>query len=345
MAPNDQYVLNWATRHLARAPGPARHNYGQFQPDDAGAQFCEGWRFPIIDTSAKGVDENDVTFVWLDGDTSTTEVKLIGTFPSLFEPIALEPVSFGTEQTRYRAATFSVPKGQVHRYLYLVDGKPMPDPINPQRFIADTGHVWSRFFTDSCAQPLELERWEVQLLTRLTAHILPFRTTGGQNFLSMFHMNSDRNTRDTQYADAFRLDEPIGVVNFIDKLLARQERHHLADYKICLAQMDAVLRRRHASTDPASIPKGAYEDLYAELATNQVAGWDYVRYQEPAYFLKLLRRHTYTGAFSHPRHGGNAGAAGWAYLEETYRDANGQSAFDWSRALEPPLGRNPTYRG
>ena len=85
-----------------------------------------------------------------------------------------------------------------------------------------------------------------------------------------------------------------------------------------------------------------------------VQGWDYSRYSSPRYFLQLLRRHTYTGAFSHPKYGGNAGAAGWAYLAHNLADpitgalASAESqttAFDWSRALEKPLGRSPEYHG
>ena len=54
-----------------------------------------------------------------------------------------------------------------------------------------------------------------------------------------------------------------------------------------------------------------YFDLYNEMATNQVAGWNYDAYGSPQFFLYLLRRHVVTGAFCHPKYGGNVGAAGW----------------------------------
>ena len=60
----------------------------------------------------------------------------------------------------------------------------------------------------------------------------------------------------------------------------------------------------------------------------------------PDYFLKLLRRHSYSGAFSHPRHRGNVGAAGWAYLLEAYRDPANGSCFNWKAAIEQPFGSN-----
>jgi hypothetical protein len=87
---------------------------------------------------------------------------------------------------------------------------------------------------------------------------------------------------------------------------------------------------------------------------HSLQGWDYSRYASPKFFLGLLRRHTYTGAFAHPKHGGNSGAAGWAYLAQNLRDPitgdlpdpdPRKSFFDWARALEPPLGRNKEYRG
>jgi hypothetical protein len=47
----------------------------------------------------------------------------------------------------------------------------------------------------------------------------------------------------------------------------------------------------------------------------------------------------------HPRHGGNSGTAGWAYLETRFRDKDDKTLFDWRQAMEAPLGRNTDYRG
>ena len=81
------------------------------------------------------------------------------------------------------------------------------------------------------------------------------------------------------------------------------------------------------------------------MITGNVPGWDYGRYDNPKYFLELLRRHTITAAFSHPKYGGNAGAAAWDYLSARYRDGDGNTLFDWRRAVEPPLGTSAEYRG
>src|SRR5687768_17789482 len=97
--------------------------------------------------------------------------------------------------------------------------------------------------------------------------------------------------------------------------------------------------------DPSVIARDQYVRLYDEMAAGNVPGWDYGRYDNPRFFLQLLRRHTLTGAFSHPRHGGNVLAAGWAYLQERYRDADGETLFNWRKAIEAPLGDNLDYRG
>ncbi|MBY0278683.1 gluconate 2-dehydrogenase subunit 3 family protein [Candidatus Binatia bacterium] len=352
IALDHQYVLNFAGRCLARADGAARHDYGQYgDAGDSRSRACEGWRFPLIDSyrdAARpeiGARSNRVTFVYAHQGDARPPIAVIGTFATLFEPLPLEPVTFVGEPTAYVALSVLVPKGQVHRYKLLVDGVPVLDPVNPQRVTTADGEAWSRFFTELTTQPLVLSRRELLLLTRLTDHILPFRTTEGQRFLQYFYSGADRQAKDTQYARAYRLDQPVGVVNFIDKLLAREENHHAIDYRLCLAQIDAILSRRHPTIDVAAIPKESFIDLYGQLASGSIDGWDYASYREPQYFLKLLRRHTYTGAFSHPRHGGNVGAVAWAYLESTFRDDANASCFAWQRALEPPLGDNAAYVG
>jgi hypothetical protein len=98
--------------------------------------------------------------------------------------------------------------------------------------------------------------------------------------------------------------------------------------------------------EPGEQPRETFADLYADMWNGTVSGWDYAAYGNPRFFLQLLRRHTFTGAFSHPKYGGNAAAAGWAYLEERFRDdATGTSRFAWRRITEPPLGTDPVYRG
>ncbi len=348
---DDVYVLNHCTRFLARAVHDARHDFGQFAPDDQRAAVCESWRFPIVDSYFDGVSREDsygyntVTFVYDGTAGASPSVEVVGTFGDLYDPLPLEPVRFLGEDTGYLALALRVPKGRVYRYKFAVDGQWVVDPVNPQQEREDNGELWSRFFTDACQVPLVLSRRERDVLGRLVAHLLPFRMPENRAFVKHLYEKLDRHGREQQFPLAYRLDEEVGVVNYIDKLLARAEQHHADDYHTCLRLIDVLLRNRYGGLDPLMLGQDAYKDLYGEMESEAVEGWDLDRYGSPRYFLLLLRRHAMTGAFTHPKSGGNSGAAGWAYLESRFRDENDQTLFDWRRAIEAPLGRNTDYRG
>ena len=343
---DDTSVLNYCTKYLARDNTEPRHNFGSFGDADLRSRVAESWRFPLVDSYSDGVDFeasyafNEVTFVYC-GAPQPASVSVIGTFGNLYEPVPLRLVA----ETPFFTVTVVVPKGEVHYYKFLVEGRAVLDPINPQQSALDNGAVWSRFFTQLASEPVSFERWEITILKRLTAHILPFETQEGSQFLSRFYDTLDVKAKTAQYAHAYRLDQPIGVVNFIDKLLAREENHRLIDYRICLRLIDRLLRMRNPYIEPALMSKEMYRELYEQMGTGTVPGWSYAEYGSPRFFLQLLRRHTFTGAFSHPKYGGNAGAAAWAYLEEKYRDADGKTLFNWRRVIEKPLGTSPDYHG
>ncbi|KOG88254.1 gluconate 2-dehydrogenase subunit 3 family protein [Streptomyces varsoviensis] len=348
---DDQYVLNHCTKYLARDSSDARHDFGQYEPGDPRAAVCEAWRFPVVDTHWDGAGArtsfafNDVTFVY-DGRAAFPEsVSVVGTFAPLHALVPLRPVLFARRPTGFFAATVRIAKGQVHQYKFAVDGAYVLDPVNPQQTVADNGRTWSRLFTDACSVPLTLSRVERDLLGRLVRHLLPFRLEENRRFVREVYESIDRGARGTEFPLSYQLDEEVGTVNYIDKVLARQERQHAVDYHICLDLIGDVLRSRFGGLDPAVAPPEMYADLYAQMAAERVDGWDYGRYHSPRYFLLLLRRHAMTGAFAHPRHGGNSGAAGWMYLESRFRDAAGDTLFDWRRAVEEPLGRSTDYRG
>ncbi|MEI7686343.1 MAG: hypothetical protein WCL32_15090 [Planctomycetota bacterium] len=335
----DLWVLNHCARHFVRA-------------GDLAKTCAEAWRFPLVTPDrrerADGRDDcNEVTFVYrIDARTSAPgQVAVLGTFATLYEPLPLRPIRFLDEDTGYFALTCLVPKGQVHRYLFVADGQLMPDPVNPQRVELDNGKVWSRFFTDGFLQPLALEMWEVRLLTRLTQHILPFRAPDAENFLRRYADGLRRPAKDAEVGMLYHLIKSVGEVNGIDKLLAREESHRLIDYRICLLEIDALLRRRYPHVEPSQLPSAVFVQLYQDMASNRVDGWDYSAYESPQFFLYLLRRHAVTAAFGHPRYSGNVGAAAWAYLAERFADSTtGEPLFDWRAALEKPLGRNDDYR-
>ena len=128
-------------------------------------------------------------------------------------------------------------------------------------------------------------------------------------------------------------------MNAIDKLLAREEAHHLTDYRICLKQILSALRAINPFQDPYDMPAQNYIDFYNAMAGSKkgdhsVRGWNYSAYDDPAFFIYLLRRHAVTTAFSHPKYAGNVGAAGWAFLSERFVDRETkETLFDWRPAL------------
>ena len=338
---DDQYVLNQCTKYLARAGDPPSPG------DEAAAaayraRIAEAWRFPIVDVYRGDPVEddpyNEVTFVYKWKPDATVSVAVVGTFAHLYEPIPLEPVKYLDADSGYHALTVVVPKGEMHTYKFIVDGQYVLDPHNPQRALAPNGKLWSRFFTESYLQPLILEAWELQLVYRLVEQILPFRTSEGTDFLQRFYFGLDQNAKLSEpTARVYRLDESVGEVNAIDKLLAREEAHRLVDYRDCLREIARILRQRNPYMEPGAMSKEYFDDLYDQMASGTVPGWDYSAYGNPSFFLYILRRHAVVAAFAHPKYSGNVGAAGWAYLSEKY-------PFDWRPALESPLGTSPHYR-
>ena len=305
---DDIYVLNHATKFLARDNTDRRHDYGQYAAGDPRARIAEAWRFPVIDSHydpEASAGWNEVTFVYYDRDAGTPEsVSVVGTFRPLHAPAALRRIP----ETPYFAVTVLAPQGELHTYKFIVDGTLRIDPVNPQRAILDNGVEWSRFFTTGCTRRISFEPWGMDILMRFTNHILPFRTREGQRFLQQYFEKLDRSTGEKRYIGPYRFDESVGAANFIDKLVAREESHHLIDYKICLGEISRLLRMRNPYQEPGQMPTGMYVELYDQMGSNRVPGWNYNLYNDPQYFLKLLRRHTLTGAFSHPKYCGNAGA-------------------------------------
>src|ERR1051325_3647555 len=166
--PEDQYVLNYCTKYLNRFNTDGRNALA----GSTGASrdhVAEAWRFPIVDSYGGGAaafglpgeftDYNQVTFVYAGtGQAPPPGVGEIGTFANLYASTQLRRTQFEGEETRFWAVTYVVPKGQVHRYRFVIDGEaPVNDPVNPQQEMLDNGAVWSRFFTESFSSPVVLE--------------------------------------------------------------------------------------------------------------------------------------------------------------------------------------------
>lgn len=336
-----RYVLNHCAKYLARNTAlPARHSYfGHLAHNPEAARFLEGWRFPVVDTHREPEEPagtqrlNLVTFVWRAPDDAPPpgKVEIFGAFLAGGAPLSLKRV----ETTRYWSASVLLPIGAVYDYVFRVDGQFRLDPVNPRRRILADKTEWSFFYTDYCQTAVTFERWEVEILKRFTNHILPFNTKEGRIFLASVNPASLA----ASGSNLYRFDQAMGAVNFIDKILAGPELHQRDDYKVCLREIDRILRARNPFQEPSRMEESMYVALYNELGSGNVPGWDYAQYGGPSYFLGTVRRHTYMGAFSHPKYGGNPGGMSWDYLAEAF------PPFDWRQALEPPLGTSAEYLG
>ena len=333
LPPDDEHVLDLCARHLARTDESLRHSHKGYLGTDRRARFSEGWRFPLVESSDQP-GANHVTFVWrreMDAP-SPRDASLTGTFAPLHERIALGRA----QDSIYWYVRIRMPSRECHRYLFNIDGSWERDPVNPQQEDDAAGHSWSRFFTEGATKPLVLQEHERALLARFVRHILPFRTGAADEFL-----RSPGNPL-PKHVDV--LDQSVGVVNFIDKVLAREEAHNLVDYQICLREIERVLRLRDPFAEPHLTSKQIFAQLYEEMK-GMVPGWNTAVYGSPSHFLRMVRRHAFLGAFAHPKYGGNAGAIGWRFLAERFRDPSGASAFGWEKAIEPPLGASADYHG
>ena len=333
LPPDDEHVLDRCAKHLARIDDSLRHSHKGYLGSDTRARFSEGWRFPLVESSDRP-DANHVTFVWRrEMDASPpVEVTLAGTFAPLYQRIALREVP----DSIYWYVGLRLSMRECHRYLFNVDGVWERDRVNPQEEEDPAGNIWSRFFTEGTTKPLVLQEHERALLARFVRHILPFRTGAAEEFL--------RAPGNPLPKHVHVLDQSVGVVNFIDKLLAREEAHNLMDYQICLREIERLLRLRDPFSEPHLVSKGLFAQLYEDMK-GSVPGWNTAVYGNPSHFLRMVRRHAFLGAFAHPKYGGNAMAIGWRFLAETFREAAGTTAFAWEKAVEPPLGASRDYLG
>jgi len=341
-------IFNYCTKYLIRE----RSN-----ESSDNQTVTEGWRYPLIMTvlheDIPVGKYNEVTFIYQNKKNEDIKsIEIIGSFLPLYKSLSLEPLTYKDEPSGIYYLTLKLPVGNGYHYRYKVNGNDVLDPINPQRITLSNGKEWSFFFTDYYNSTTIFDEWELNLLYRLVEQIAPFRTKESQNFINRFYEGLSQ--REKELSTIYKLDESVGEVNYITNILAREERHHLIDYKICLDLIDKSLRKRNPYVDSWKVSRELMNQLYNEMAESEsgkkIPGWDYSKYDNPTYFLKTLRRHCIVGAFSHPRYGGNIGGVGWDFIKERYciKDTTGkilESYFNWDLAIEKPLGKNLEYKG
>jgi gluconate 2-dehydrogenase gamma chain len=100
-------------------------------------------------------------------------------------------------------------------------------------------------------------------------------------------------------------------VNFIDKLLANEERNALPHYRLALADIDAHAKSRWGKTLAAANADRQRECL-ENLEDGKLQTWR-APLDQPSFFA-MLRFHTILGFLAAPKFGGNADFAGWRAL-------------------------------
>jgi gluconate 2-dehydrogenase gamma chain len=115
-------------------------------------------------------------------------------------------------------------------------------------------------------------------------------------------------------ADEFPGATQAGVLNYIDRQLARHYSRHQDAYRGGLAQADLMSRKQFGRTLADASPSQQFEIAVA------------LEKQNPSFF-ELVRRHTLEGFYGSPRHGGNRDGASWRMLG----------------LAEPPLLGRPQY--
>jgi hypothetical protein len=325
---DDEYVLNHCTKYLARDNTDGRHSYFGIYDGHRGAHISESWRFPIVDAhdldsaavgsttpATDAYEYNDVTFVFAidrNSDNSIaplpTAVELVTTCLALNQPVALRRIA----ESLYWSITLKVPKAQRHRYVFLVDGIRTLDSINPQSQEMATGEIWSSFFTWAYNEPITFERWEFVLIDRLTRHILPFNDKEAKNF-------QQREATAGNTGHLYRLDVSVGVANYIDKILAREERHQLS-HRRCGGLENAA--------DGNAIGK------HVIIVVLPLAG----RSRERSTF-EDQRRHGHSSSRSTSRWK-PAGSRGGLSILDTLQDGHGMPAPPQPQAWSPSQGRS-----
>ena len=98
------------------------------------------------------------------------------------------------------ALTLRVPKGRRHRYRFIVNGRGqlIHDPETQPR-AAQKSKTWSSFWTWTYNEPINLERWEMALIGRMTNALLPVQGRETRNLI-------ERGLNDGNVMHFFRMD-------------------------------------------------------------------------------------------------------------------------------------------
>lgn len=116
-------------------------------------------------------------------------------------------------------------------------------------------------------------------------------------------------------ADEFPSASQAGVVNYIDRQLARHYQKHQSAYRDGLDAADEMSRKR------LGLP-------VADANADQRLQITLVLEKERRDFFELVREHTMEGYYGSPRHGGNRDAVSWRMLGLDEPPLRGRAQYD-----------------
>jgi gluconate 2-dehydrogenase gamma chain len=122
-------------------------------------------------------------------------------------------------------------------------------------------------------------------------------------------------------ADDFPSASQAGVVNYIDRQLARHYQRHQSAYREGLDAIDEMSRRRFGV---------AYADAGADQRLQIVIAIE----KEKRDFFELVREHTMEGYYGSPRHGGNRDAVSWRMLGLDEPPLRGRAQYDLQKGSD-----------
>jgi gluconate 2-dehydrogenase gamma chain len=119
-------------------------------------------------------------------------------------------------------------------------------------------------------------------------------------------------------ADDFPSASQAGVLDYIDRQLARVYRRHRAAYSDGLVRLDTLSRTRFGRGIAA---------LSVDLQFQAVTAFA----EQDKSFFELVRNHTLEGYYGSPRHGGNRDAVSWRMLGLAEPPIRGRAPYDLTK--------------
>lgn len=128
-------------------------------------------------------------------------------------------------------------------------------------------------------------------------------------------------------ADNFPSASQAGVVNYIDRQLARHYRRHQDAYRDGLDQLDSISRQR------TGLP-------FADTSEPQQLEITVALEKQNRPFFELIRQHTMESYYGSPRHGGNRDAVSWRMLGLDEPPLRGRAQYDLRNTTPRSKGGN-----